>query len=49
MNAVTSSDGTQIAYERTGDGPPLVLVHGSLNDHNAWAAVIPFFAELFTV
>jgi pimeloyl-ACP methyl ester carboxylesterase len=49
MNSVTSSDGTKIAYERTGTGPPLVLVHGSLNDHNAWAAVAPLLAERFTV
>jgi pimeloyl-ACP methyl ester carboxylesterase len=49
MNTVTSSDGTAIAYERTGDGPPLVLVHGSLNDHLAWAAVAPLFAQRFSV
>jgi pimeloyl-ACP methyl ester carboxylesterase len=46
---VTSADGTPIAYERTGSGPPLVLVHGSLNDHNIWSAVLPAFAERFTV
>jgi pimeloyl-ACP methyl ester carboxylesterase len=49
MNTVTSSDGTRIAYERTGEGPPLVLVHGGLNDRNAWAGVVPLFAERFTV
>jgi pimeloyl-ACP methyl ester carboxylesterase len=49
MNTVRSSDGTEIAFDRTGNGPPLVLVHGSLNDHNAWAAVAPLFAERFTV
>jgi pimeloyl-ACP methyl ester carboxylesterase len=46
---VTSADGNSIAYERTGSGPPLVLVHGSLNDHNIWSAVVPAFAERFTV
>lgn len=49
MEYVRSPDGTQIAYERTGSGPPLVLVHGSLNDHAAWAAILPFFAPQYTV
>lgn len=49
MNFATSPDGTQIAYERTGSGPPLVLVHGSLNDRRAWGAVLPAFAERFSV
>jgi pimeloyl-ACP methyl ester carboxylesterase len=30
MNTVTSRDGTTIAYERSGDGPPLILVDGAL-------------------
>lgn len=30
MGTVTSADGTTIAYEVTGDGPPLVLVDGAL-------------------
>jgi pimeloyl-ACP methyl ester carboxylesterase len=49
MDTVISSDGTRIAYERTGEGPPIVLIHGSLNDHNAWAAVAPLLADRFTV
>ena len=31
MNAVTSSDGTPIAYDRTGAGEPLVLVGGTFS------------------
>ncbi|HEY8173888.1 MAG TPA: alpha/beta hydrolase [Dehalococcoidia bacterium] len=49
MEHVTSADGTRIAYERSGAGPPLVLVHGSLNDRNAWGAVAPAFRAQFTV
>lgn len=49
LEHVTSADGTTIAYSRTGTGPPLLLVHGSLNDRNAWAFVTPAFAERFTV
>jgi pimeloyl-ACP methyl ester carboxylesterase len=30
MPTVTSADGTTIAYERTGSGPPLVLVDGAM-------------------
>jgi pimeloyl-ACP methyl ester carboxylesterase len=37
METVTSADGTEIAFERTGSGPPLVLVHGSgASDHRRW-------------
>ena len=36
LETVTSADGTPIAYERTGDGSPLVLVHGTAGDHTRW-------------
>ena len=36
METVTSVDGTPIAYERTGGGPPLGLVHGTAGDHTRW-------------
>ena len=49
MEHVSSADGTPIAYARTGSGPPLVLVHGSLNDRNAWGAVLPALAQHHTV
>jgi pimeloyl-ACP methyl ester carboxylesterase len=32
MNTVTSADGSTIAYERFGDGSPLILVNGALGD-----------------
>lgn len=31
MHTITSADGTLIAYERTGSGPPLVLVGGAFS------------------
>lgn len=49
MEYVTSPDGTRIGYEVTGSGPPLVLVHGSLNDRNIWAMVRPAFDQRRTV
>jgi pimeloyl-ACP methyl ester carboxylesterase len=30
MSTIQSADGTSIAYERTGEGPPLILVDGAL-------------------
>ena len=50
MGTVTSSDRTAIAFERTGSGPPLVLVHGgAAASHVDWEPVIPQLAEHFTV
>lgn len=49
METVTSADGTQIAYERTGSGPPLVFVHGTTADHTRWDPIRPAFEEHFTV
>ncbi len=49
METVTSPDGTKIAFERSGTGPPLIVVGGALSDR---AAAAPFAALLeprFTV
>jgi len=40
MEHVISGDRTSIAYERTGDGSPLVLVHGTGIDHTYWTPVL---------
>ena len=37
MSTVTSKDGTTIAFETTGEGPPLVIVGGALSDRHAAA------------
>jgi pimeloyl-ACP methyl ester carboxylesterase len=49
MEKVKSKDGTQIAYERSGKGPPLVLVHGTTADHTRWARVLPTLERHFSV
>jgi pimeloyl-ACP methyl ester carboxylesterase len=43
MQEVRSTDGTRIAYEKTGHGPPLVIIGGSLGDHRFY---MPLAAEL---
>jgi pimeloyl-ACP methyl ester carboxylesterase len=49
MEFVTSHDGTGIACERTGAGPPLVLVHGTTGTSRRWAPVLPLLEPHFTV
>ena len=49
MQTVTAADGTRIAYERHGAGPPLVLLHGSAGTRHAWDAVVPRLEAAFTV
>ena len=44
-----SPDGTPIEALVSGDGPPLVLVHGTSGDASRWPAVIPPLSEHFTV
>jgi len=48
LESVVSDDGTPIAYERRGEGPPLVLVHGTTADHTRWGSSLPLLAERFT-
>jgi pimeloyl-ACP methyl ester carboxylesterase len=38
---VTSSDGTPIAYWRSGRGNPLLVVHGGTSDHTRWDTLLP--------
>src|SRR5918998_1223682 len=49
QESVTSRDGIPIACWRSGEGSPLVLVHGTAADHNRWAPVLPAFEQRFTV
>src|SRR5918995_2210985 len=49
VETITSKDGTQIAYRRSGEGPPLVLVHGAASDRGRWSPVLPALEERFTV
>jgi len=51
MKTVTSKDGTTIAYDQTGTGPPLVLVDGALNSRvfGLNGPLVPILADRFTV
>jgi pimeloyl-ACP methyl ester carboxylesterase len=50
MDSVTSTDGATITYERSGSGPPLVLVHGALsNGLVSWFAIRPLLEQKFTI
>jgi len=42
-------NGTQIAYEVLGDGPPLVLIHGGYMDRSMWDDQVSRFAERYRV
>ena len=46
---VVSKDRTPIAFWRSGQGPPLVLVHGTAADHTRWKPVLPTLEEHFTI
>ncbi|BCB87183.1 alpha/beta fold hydrolase [Phytohabitans suffuscus] len=45
---VASADGTPIAYESTGDGPPVVLVGGAFNDRTTVSALAATLAPRVT-
>jgi pimeloyl-ACP methyl ester carboxylesterase len=51
MKTVISKDGTSIAYDESGMGPPLILVGGSLNTRSFGpnVSLAPLLAERFTV
>jgi pimeloyl-ACP methyl ester carboxylesterase len=47
--AVTSIDGTRIAYRQSGTGPAVVMVHGAMADHTTLARVVPLLTPHVTV
>ncbi len=42
-------NGYPMAYQETGTGAPLVLVHGALNDYRSWYAQVPAFSRHYRV
>ena len=49
MNKATSRDGTTIAFDRYGDGPPVVVVGGQLCDRALTRPTSKELAKQFTV
>src|SRR6266550_368927 len=46
---VVRTGGVEIAYERVGEGPPLVFVHGAGEDGRVWQPQLAALADEFTV
>jgi alpha-beta hydrolase superfamily lysophospholipase len=49
MTKVSSADGTTIAYERSGDGPPVILVGGALADRQLAVPYAQALSQRMTV
>src|SRR5688572_31106642 len=49
MNNTISRDGTRICFDRTGEGPPLILVVGAFNDRHKGAPLAAALARHFSV
>ncbi|MGS2612977.1 alpha/beta fold hydrolase [Micromonospora sp. LZ34] len=45
VETVRSADGTPIAYERSGDGPPIILTGGAFNDRSTTRALAEALAS----
>ncbi|MBM0228705.1 MULTISPECIES: alpha/beta fold hydrolase [Micromonospora] len=49
VGSVRSADGTTIAYETAGEGPPIILVGGAFNDRSTTRALADALAADFSV
>src|SRR6202030_3563836 len=49
MNTAVSADGTKIAFDQTGDGPPVILVVGAFNERPTGAPLAKAIESEFTV
>nr|WP_239524354.1 alpha/beta hydrolase [Halogeometricum borinquense] len=49
MKTVTSADGTSIGYERHGEGPSLILLHGGSGTRRHWDALRSHLTDDFTL
>jgi pimeloyl-ACP methyl ester carboxylesterase len=49
MQTVRSADGTSIAYDRHGERPPLVCLHGGSADRHSWQPLVDHLADDFSL
>jgi pimeloyl-ACP methyl ester carboxylesterase len=49
VTRVVSRDGTEIGYWTSGEGPPLLLVHGTTADHTRWRPLLRYLEPHATV
>jgi len=49
MRTTLSADGTKIAYDQTGEGPPIILVVGAFNERSTGAPLANALESHFTV
>jgi pimeloyl-ACP methyl ester carboxylesterase len=49
MRTTQSANGIEIAYERHGDGQPLIFLHGGMAPRQYWNPVLPHFEKYATV
>lgn len=45
MRNTVTADGVELAYEVTGDGPPMALVHGITESHYSWDPLVGVLAK----
>jgi pimeloyl-ACP methyl ester carboxylesterase len=45
---VVRANGLEIAYERVGEGPPLVFVHSATHDSRAWQPQLAALSDELT-
>jgi pimeloyl-ACP methyl ester carboxylesterase len=49
MVTIQSTEDTEMAYERHGDGQPLICLHGGMAPRQYWDPVLPYFEEYAAV
>jgi pimeloyl-ACP methyl ester carboxylesterase len=49
IETTRSADGTSITYERSGNGPALILAGGALNNRHSAGALVPLLESKFSV
>jgi pimeloyl-ACP methyl ester carboxylesterase len=49
MKTARSADGTEIAFDKVGDGPPVIMIVGAFNDRSTTAPLAEALAPRFTV